>query len=333
MSPRRICFGGFASSGGTAFGDFLKEFESVKVLPVEFRLLVERFGILDLEYSLQNNLNPESIDFAVKDFLWLTGNFARKSSRYGKNGLDYNYYTNGDFSVITENYINLISDYRYKAYSYLNDFRLPWLQQIEIKIIKKFYRKTQPESFYCTYNDHQFTHQTKLYLNKVIEAISKSICTEKQTIIALQNAIPLASTNGFARARQLLDGPKIIVVDRDPRDIYLNLYEGRYLDNKGGMHRARSFINFFNQQRNNVYKSNLRKEILLIRLEDLCYNYAETKNRALEYLNIESSTHLNRFSFFNPDASRKNLRSWEKIVVNKNELDLIEKELKEFLWD
>lgn len=332
MSSERIFFGGFASSGGTALGDFLREFENVKVLPVEFRLLVERYGILDLEYSIQNNLNPESIDFAVKDFIWLTRNFARKSSRYGKNGLDYDHYTSGDFSVITENYINLISDYKYNAYSYLNDFRLPWLQQIIIKIINKISRKTQLESFYCTYNDHQFTHQTKLYLNSVVQAITNCICTENQTTVALQNAIPLASIRGFVRARHLLDASKIVVVDRDPRDIYLNIYEGRYLDNKGGMHRARSFVNFFNQQRNNVYYSNIRKEILLIRLEDLCYNYTKTKNKVLEYLEIDSSTHLNQCLFFNPDTSKKNLRTWEKIAGHKEELDLIEKELKEFLW-
>jgi hypothetical protein len=105
------------------------------------------------------------------------------------------------------------------------------------------------------------------------------------------------------------------------------------LDNRGGIERASSFIHFFNQQRNNVYKSNLKSSILLIRLEDLCYNYTETKNRALEYLNIESSTHLNRFAFFNPEVSRKNLRTWEQTAVNMNELGLIEKELKEFLWD
>ena len=51
--------------------DLLKEFDSVSLFPIEFRLIKEHRGLFDLKSSLFLAPSPETTDLAIKDFQWL----------------------------------------------------------------------------------------------------------------------------------------------------------------------------------------------------------------------------------------------------------------------
>ena len=61
---KTILYSGYANSGGTIIGLIFEEIEHAVVLPMEFRLLKERFGLCDLEDALFKSKDPEIIDLA-----------------------------------------------------------------------------------------------------------------------------------------------------------------------------------------------------------------------------------------------------------------------------
>ena len=64
---KSILYSGYANSGGTIIGLIFEEIENAVVLPMEFRLLKERFGLCELDDALYKSKEPEVIDLAIKD--------------------------------------------------------------------------------------------------------------------------------------------------------------------------------------------------------------------------------------------------------------------------
>ena len=108
-----VHFGGFAASGGSALRDLFYEYSDVFVFPAEFRLLKEKNGLLDLEDALFISKSPDNIDLAIKDFLILSNNLARVTTKISRIGFNYDKYTNSIFSKSIIKFINQITDYKY----------------------------------------------------------------------------------------------------------------------------------------------------------------------------------------------------------------------------
>ena len=88
MSNKIISFGGYYGTGGSVIRDLLREYKNIFVFPKEFRLLVESKGLLDLENAIFNNGGCENIDIAIREFLWLSSHFARKTTKFTRKGFD-----------------------------------------------------------------------------------------------------------------------------------------------------------------------------------------------------------------------------------------------------
>ena len=110
---KTILYSGYGYSGGTIIGLIFEELKGARVLPMEFRLLKERYGICELENSLFESRCTEIIDLAIKDFLWLCKNYSYSNGVFGKIGYDYEKRSNNIFLKATEEYINAISDFKY----------------------------------------------------------------------------------------------------------------------------------------------------------------------------------------------------------------------------
>ena len=81
MIKKVIAFGGYHATGGSVIRDILKEYQEIFVFPTEFRILIQHKGLLDLENTIFENGGCENIDLAIKDFLWLCSNLARKTTK------------------------------------------------------------------------------------------------------------------------------------------------------------------------------------------------------------------------------------------------------------
>ena len=118
-----VAVGGYRSSGGTAVLDVLKEVETYAVPNVEFRLFCDPYGLIDLQTAIFERIDPEKIDIACKDFLWLTENYFRTTKRFSKTGLHYENYISPNFKKLSDEYINNISQFKYLMHWHILDFK------------------------------------------------------------------------------------------------------------------------------------------------------------------------------------------------------------------
>jgi hypothetical protein len=325
-----ICFGGFAGSGGSVIRDIFNEFDGVHLFPNEFRLIKERYGILDLERAIFEDKSPENIDIAIKDFIWLTQNMDFPHSRFSRIGNHYSTITNDQFIPLTEEYIKSIVGYEYSIDCHFLQFKKNHFQQITHRFKKKFnLASSLPKAYYVAISQNEFTSLTKKYISQIIISSSKS----NFNVVALHNAIPPFGGSITNRALKYFDNVKLIIVDRDPRDIFLDLPNNKYLPNSDDvMKKAKGFVAFSKKQREDARYLNIGQNVLFLRFEDLVLDYENALRRIINFTDSELGNH-NKLCFFNPDISKVNVYKWHNAPGSlKKALEYIATELPDNIY-
>ena len=123
---------------------------------------------------------------------------------------------------------------------------------------------------------------------------------------------------------------RVVVVDRDPRDVYVQV---RYKKkNQRIPTELKEFVSFWKKLRECETKIE-DSRIVRVQFEDLIYRYEETKKTIEEKCNLDPKTHVVPKTIFNPSVSIKNTHMYEDNPAWKEEIQYIEKELSEYLYD
>ena len=80
----------------------------------------------------------------------------------------------------------------------------------------------------------------------------------------------------------------------------------------------------------NLYNSNIKA--LKINFEDLVLNYNETIKKIEDYIGLQDSEHIHKLKHFNPEKSINNIQIFNRKNEYILEANIIEKELKEYLY-
>ena len=356
MTKKVIAFGGYHATGGSVIRDILKEYQEIFVFPTEFRILIEHKGLLDLENTIFNNGGCENIDLAIKDFLWLCSNLARKTTKFTRKGFDFDHYTNNKFSESIRLFIDQISDYKYMMNWHYYDFQKSYIRsQIERYAARLFGNSLfEKEAYMCNIDYEQFQKCAKnLLINILDNSISAS--KSKNRIFALHNVLNPLSINSIEKVKKYFDDFLIIIVDRDPRDVFMDFPENRYLPKgKSTLEQAKLFTKFY--LNNNFACSkvllqaklftkfylNLRKnqkiiasrnDVLLLKFEDMIYLYDSQIKKINNFIgSSKRSLSLNK-KFFDPNKSKKNIGKFNDIHPDKYvAIKYIEDNLSEYLY-
>ena len=329
MKINFVSVGGYAVSGGASVRDILKEFKCFKDIGTEFRLIKDPYGIMDLEESLvknwRDNLNS---DLAIKNFKWLANNLSRNESKFSRIGFSYNKRINPDFNQITSEYIHSLTDFQYKANWHLLRFDDSYLKQIYNKVLGKLNIDEKLKIIYYSIpTQDMFTFATKSYIEKLFSSLSEN----GKFNIVLHNGIP---TKHAQKAFKYFQSIKMIIVDRDPRDTFVdvinrkvNFFLGEQLIEQEN---ANIFVKDFLKRREDQIKHLKDKRILLLRFEDLVLNYEESLTKIYNFLEINAENHILKGKYFNPEISKKNIGLW-KNFSNKKPLNFIAKNLSDYL--
>ena len=218
-----ISVSGYGNTGSSAVEDLLKEYEEIHFLKheEEFTLLYMPDGILDLEYHLVKS--PQrfySSDVAIRRFI----DYVKKISRMPN--CIYNKCTNGEFYKLSMDYIGKITQVSWRGYWLYDLFDCNELtrtlkyrifdrlfSRIENRLLqkkstlldRKMYLSIYPENFY---------EETKKYLYSLLQYMGADL---SQKVMISQ----LFAGNNPESGMQFFDNARTIVVDRDPRDIYI----------------------------------------------------------------------------------------------------------------
>lgn len=333
-----VIYGGYATSGGTVIRHYLDEFSNAANFIPEFRIVRERFGLIELYYSIFKYRSPENIDLAIKDFLWLVDNFARDLKRFGKNGGEYDKFTDGQFSISAREFINEITDFTYPMDWFFYDFKKSRMKGVFNRKIKQFgFRSSVEQAYLCTPEKASFFKASRKFLARCISGISLLSKDKQVDFVGLHNAIPPYDATLSRLANNLIGPCKVVFVDRDPRDIFLSLpssADSRYL--KPGVdpvEQAKHFVKFYKFLRRNIKSLKEVENVRQVKFEDLVLNYHEETLKIREFIGLDETKQVAKRVFFDPSKSIAGVGKW-RFVRGKQlkAISVIETELEDDLY-
>ena len=325
----------YYGTGSSAVTDYISEFDSVASLgDYEFRFLHDTDGIADLEYHLVWNHNRHNSGHALKRFKKLV-DFQAGSRLVPR----YEPFFGGRWRELAYKYIDALTDFTYKGWwQYdLLDKGIPFYYRKQL--LSKLYRMTVArgtekylnvlpnEITYCSHpSEEYFTAKTKEFLSELLRAGNR----ENKEYLMVDQLLPSSNLDRFWKFFE--DDIKAIVVERDPRDLYILekfVWKGTVIPTEN----AEVFCKWYKYTRaHRSYETFNPEHALLIQFEDLIYKYDEATKVLRDFLGLEEEKHIAPLSKLDPSRSIKNTRLWEKYDIGE-ELSYIENELKDYLYD
>lgn len=170
-----------------------------------------------------------------------------------------------------------------------------------------------------------------------------------ERLLALQvsdaNVHTIVMHNGFepynpARCLRYFRDARCIVVDRDPRDIYVTaVTPSKGFNDAAEVYRkiagavdSKTFVQrFLTLRRNTRVTSDPPGRVLRLRFEDLVLDYECTLQKVYHFLGESAATHVQKGAFFKPDESSRNIGLW-KTYAKPEEIRPIEAALSDYCY-
>lgn len=352
MSHKIITSAGFGNSGSSAATNFFEEFENVKCIGsslFECTFIHEPDGLLDLSKALFEG-HRLKVDLAVKRFISLSERL--------QNDMYKNYF-GGNFLKYTYEYIESLGFCKWNGGWHRADENrnFSFNEKLRKKAAFLKFKKSAKENSYSLYEQDSwrpnyiqystqyykdfslikesskdsFTNITKIYLNRLFDACDPE--NDYEYLLFDQLLPPNATEDHF----KYFDFIRVIVIDRDPRDLYIGnkvFWGNRFYPSDT----AELFCNWFNQTRS--CKSKLNKNIVYLMLEDFIFNYDNTVSLLYKFTGISKKQHINKKNILIPEKSEINTRLWLKFnFSDKNfekqsndDINYISKQLKKYCF-
>lgn len=325
---------GYMGSGSSAITGLISEFKNCQneYNSYEYVMLHMPNGLFDLEDKLLNGNNALRSDEAIRSFEKSMNELYKKKYWWVGN---YQKIIGKEFKKLTDEYLKNIEEFNYSGYWYMHE-KVDFKMFLKL-LIRKPFKILMPYKNYkkiTKYKDGMrisFIESEKFYKlsNKYIYDIIEVIGKGKENIILDQFLLPY---NLFRIDNYFKDELKVVVVERDPRDVFiLNKYI--WQEKNIGVPfplEVNEFCEFYDKMRKSEKKSNSKK-ILRIKFEDLIYNYDKTLKTIMKFMEFNESDHIYKYKKFNPEISIKNTQLFRKKEYSK-EIDIICKKLNKYLY-
>ena len=320
---------GFSWSGSGAVIDYLMEFPKNQIYAnCEFTLAYHPDGLLDLDRNLNENCAKFlSSGVAIPRFRKLAkmllsrqtkGEIVSLTDEYLKKLVQADWVGLEAGQVLLHNkwiYNNIASRVRHRIITKL-PMEFCWrfkpypLAEMEFSI--------RPENF---------SEATLDYTSKVLRACGLNL---DRPIVLDQ---PFPGNNPVPYMKYYQDA-KAIVVDRDPRDVFIFLravFPGHSYSIP--LQDVKEYVAYYKYMHKDLKKDLDDKNVLYIRFEDLIYEYEKTSNRINDFLGLSFEEHKYTKKYFVPEDSMSNTQVYKKYGNYQNEIIYIEKYLKDYLYD
>ncbi len=326
-----ICVSGYGRTGSSACIDLLKEFEFVGGPNKEFRIAKDPNGLIDLESSLIDNWELIRHNTAINDFLEYCSMLSRKDGTLKKAGKNFSQILNVDFTKESAEYIERITDFMYLGDTMISRYHLNALQSFKQRLRSKFDLSNTTPMYFSHPDEEKFLIETRRYLKRLFEnyAVNKNIHK-----VVLNQAIPPTNIN---KALKYFNNGKLIIIDRDPRDIYATmLKEGSFLGadviSNDSVHKYIKWHRYTRKQvAHGTDSTFMQDKVLRLNLEDLFLNYNETIGRIKEFLDIDFA-HVDKGNKFKHKSTNDCVGIWRGVLDQGTTLQ-IEKELGEYCYN
>jgi hypothetical protein len=334
MYKQIITSTGYGGTGSSAITDLLKEFDSgISMGDAEFWFLQDYDGVSDLEYYLIDGNHRSKVSMAISNFIkYIKTHSAFYNNFFGENFIKYsNEYIN---SLVDARFKKALSDYEVNnSFLKLWYFKLYPIMQLGIKkILKQDTFEFSPkirliDKYYSIPDRNRFYVETKKYTSKLFSLLDTD---NKYKFIAIDQLVPSINTNRYFN---YIDNLKVIVVDRDPRDLFLlnetHWNGASYICDTTNVY---EYINWYKTMREHRKIEERNDNVVYIMIEELIYEYDKSLESLYKFLGLAKDEHINKRQYFNPDVSKNWTRLWEKYPKYKKEVEIIREHLNEYCY-
>lgn len=338
MENKIIVPTGYMGSGSSAVTDLLSEIEGYNVenKSNEFVFMHCPNGLFDLEDKLLFGNNVIRSDEAIYMFMQCMGELYNKKFYWPGN---YKKIISEKFMNYSEEFINDLKPIKMRNmfwyYQEIPDNKMYVKYFVKIFLDTLTFRKCKiPRPL--RYNDCQVVYPSSAEFyqaaKKWLNSIFVDLGLTESSIVLDQLLLP---HNLFRISRYFNEEIRVIVVDRDPRDVFLlNKY---YWKKQNAFvpypEDIESFCDMYYKMRKSE-KNVTDKRVLRIHFEDLIFRYENTLEILYKFLGLSKNQHIkNKGKVFNPKISINNTRLFLQNEEFYDETEICEYKLKEFLYD
>lgn len=326
----------YYGTGSSAVTDFVSEFDNVfSFTNEEFRFIQDPDGISDLEFNLVECFNRHNSGHALKRYKKLvdfyTGNFL---------GGKYSNFFGSKWKELSYRYIDELTDFKYNGWWQYDLYDNGSFFYFRKRIINKLLHTTiwlnKPEKNFnslkkeITYASHPTQDKFLKVTRRYIRDLFTSVIPKGYDTIMVDQLLPPMNLNRYLRYFD--NDIQVVVVDRDPRDIFVL---SKYYWKDGIVPKdAKTFCKWFKYTRSHrKFELMDSPQVKFIQFEDMIYNYDETMNSLQEWLGLNRDAHIDKFKFFDPKKSIENTQVWKNKPEAKEEVAYISASLREYLYN
>lgn len=327
---------GFYGTGSSAITDLMKEYSNVACKSdYELRFLFDPDGVSDLEYNLIENPNRHNSSHALKRFIKAMNNLDHvwMVKRY------YRYF-DGKFMPIVNQYVSKLVLTSYKGMWHYDIYEKGKLFYIFSRMYSKLTTKinsflkirsygnelgSKNEKSYLTItNEKEFVTATQSF----VDDIAKALNPENKNYVVMDQLMPPSNIQRYIR---YVRNAKVIIVDRDPRDIYImekEIWKGTIVPTDD----VKIFCEWYEWTRKTAENNKEFENVLYVNFEDLIYRYDETVIKIEEFNGFEKNNHRFPKKYFNPDVSINNTQLWKEKRNYLQDVNYIENRLEKYCY-
>ena len=331
---------GYYGSGSSAVVDLLAEFKGAQICPLGKRVYEHvpfyiSGGLFNLCSVLTRGNTPLVSDGAVNSFLdamnklnvYDFGWFGGYNSMFGN---EFENNVNDFISSIAEKFeggnVNHNIRTAYKAKSVFFQI-LSSLHHLKFPIkLKPSVIVDNKPSYHALPTDKEFYCAAREFTDSYFELFKVS---DSCYIRIFDHVVLPQQIDEFKDCFK--DNVKFIVLERDPRDVYVS---NKYI--YSATHKPYFPIDptsFSNKWRRIINSPNKSDNVIVLRFEDLIYNYSSTLKDIEDFLNLPNDEHIFPRKYFNPDISINNTQLYNSKIEWNEDIPVLQKELSGYLYN
>lgn len=325
---------GCGHSGSGAVLDFLREFDNCTVFgyldpdgggklsktikndtSFEVDFLRHAGGVFELEQAFTYK-NIFVQDAAIKRFIAL--------SEYWYSRENIPFY-NDEYMRLTRKFIEDISDFKITSKSFPFQFHSMIPYHVEYDNLEAPFFIEDNKDYTLYYLKELTVQEYRKLANRYIMDFFSTI--DSKPYLVLDGFIGDA-TSDFSRKKDYIDNLKVVMVYRDPRDVYVTAADLGC--NSWVPADPEDFIKWYKRSTFEVLKPQ-DDDYLIIRFEDFVFEYDRISQKIMTFLNLKKENHVSPMGFFDPEISSKNIGLY-KNFRDQDVITKIEKELSGYCY-
>lgn len=313
-----VSVSGFNYTGSGAVFDLLKEYEEINIVNGEIGFIYLPDGLVDLDYNLNDSSSYLNGDVALERFWNLVSKSMMPKEYKGK------------ILCATKDYLNSLTQVTWNGNSTFDGTRkegstyLIWkVRRLCSIVLFHYFKKISNicnREMKLSHHPDNFMDETAKYLDEISKIFGMN------GRIAVMNQFFSAYTP--EKSMKYLRDAKTIVVDRDPRDVYLVSQKTRRTQ-CFPFDDVKKFVTYFKTCWD-AKENETSDRVLTVQFEDLIYKYDETVRMIEQFLGV--SKHNSPKTYFKPEVSINNTQLFNRFPDKYEDIKYIEDKLRDYIY-